>query len=105
MYVRVGGGMAGVGASAPWSPAFPQTLDLLRHPRIITGKKSVENEAAPSLAKGLAPANLLQPLTGNIFLVTSQWDTQVGKQLRQSQCPRPCAQDMGELVLTSETRS
>eukprot|EP00667_Euglena_gracilis_P000989 EG_transcript_989 len=33
----------------------------------------------------LAVSNLLQPLTNTIFVVSSQWDTQVGKQLRQSQ--------------------
>lgn len=31
----------------------------------------------------LAVCNLLRPLTKNIFVVTSEWDTQIGKQLRK----------------------
>jgi len=31
----------------------------------------------------LAVANLLQAQTQNIYVVTSEWDTQIGKQLRQ----------------------
>lgn len=31
----------------------------------------------------LAVGNLLRPLTKNIFVVTSEWDTQIGKQLRK----------------------
>ena len=32
-------------------------------------------------------ANLVQSLTKSIFVVTSEWDTQIGKQLRQLECP------------------
>ena len=34
----------------------------------------------------LAVSNLLQPLTSNVYLVASEWDTQIGKQLRAGVC-------------------
>ena len=35
----------------------------------------------------LAVSNLLQGFTKNLFVITSEWDTQVGKQLRQLTVP------------------
>ncbi|CAE7837945.1 unnamed protein product [Symbiodinium sp. CCMP2592] len=43
-------------------------------------------------------SNLLQAFTTNIFVVTSEWDTQIGKQLRQLQnsfCSRIFSEDIG----------